>query len=86
MYSNLQILVKKSYCDRQKRAKLRNWRLQELDKEMDITVDTTSRERDYSEFLENLEEDEAYRENVNIYFGKKMEPHSQTSLIRAPWD
>ena len=54
-----------------KRQKLRNWRLQELDKEMDI-LPTTNYEKDFTEFLEDLEEDESFRQNVNIYFGKLL--------------
>ena len=63
-------MVKKSYGDKQRRNKLRNWKLQELDKEMDVSVNTVSRDRDYTEFLEDLEEDETYRQNVKIYHGK----------------
>lgn len=66
-------MVKKSYGDRQKRHKIRNWMLQELDKEMDVAINTASRERDYTEFLETLEEDETYRQNVNIYHGEIRE-------------
>ena len=50
---------------------MRNWKLQSLDKEIDGTC-TNSYERDYSEFIENLEEDESYRQNVNIFYGKKL--------------
>ena len=62
------MLIKKSYGDKQKRQKLRNWKLQELEKEMDTTK--CSHEKDYTEFLENLEEDETFRQNVNIYYGE----------------
>lgn len=58
-----------------KRNKLRNWKLQELDKEMDAQP-TTNYERDYTEFLENLEEDESFRKNINIYFGEKLLVHA----------
>ena len=61
--------MKKSYGDKQKRHKLRNWKLQQLDKEMDV-LPSKDYERDYNEFLENLEEDESFRQNVNIYFGE----------------
>jgi nonsense-mediated mRNA decay protein 3 len=62
------VLVKKSYGDKLKRHKLRNWKLQELDKEMDTVP--AAHNGDYIEFLENLEEDENLRQNVNIYFGE----------------
>ncbi len=65
-----QILVKKSYGDKQKRHKLRNWTLQHLNKEVEGVQSQTSYNRDYTEFLENLEEDQNFRENVNIYYSK----------------
>ncbi len=65
----LQVLVKKSYDDRHTRHKLRNWKLQSLDKEME-TIPTDSYEKDYSLFLEELEEDENFRQNVHIYYGE----------------
>ena len=64
------MLVKKSYGDKLKRHKLRNWKLHELDKEMEVLPSKEDHDRDYTEFLETLEEDEAFRQNVNIYFGK----------------
>lgn len=41
----------------------------ELDKEMDV-LRTKNYDEDFTEFLEDLEEDESFRQNVNIYFGK----------------
>ena len=61
--------MKKSYGDKQKRHKLRNWQLQQLDREMEAT-NQESYERDYTEFLEELEEDKMFRQNVNIYFSE----------------
>lgn len=66
------MLVKKSYGDKLKRHRLRNWKLQELDKEMEVLPTTTNYERDYVEFLEDLEEDEDFRQNINIYFGMSI--------------
>ena len=68
-----QVLVKKSYGDKVKRSKQRNWQLQMIDREMDVTVATTNEkgaEEDYEEFLEDLEEDTIYRKNVNIFFSE----------------
>lgn len=64
------VLVKKSYGDKRKRHKLRNWRLQQLDKEMDVSMTTADDERleqDYTAFLEELEEDKGLRKHINIY-------------------
>lgn len=65
----MQVLVKKSYGDKHKRHKLRNWQLQQLDREMEAT-NQENYERDYTEFLEDLEEDKQFRQNVDIYFSK----------------
>ena len=66
-----QLLVKKSYGGKRKRHKLRNWQLQQLDREMEAT-NQESYERDYTEFLEELEEDKLFRQNVNIYFSESV--------------
>ncbi|KAL7990964.1 hypothetical protein Chor_014394 [Crotalus horridus] len=58
------VLIKKSY-DRTKRQRRRNWKLKELQRDRD-NMDTDD-ERQYQDFLEDLEEDETIRKNVNIY-------------------
>jgi nonsense-mediated mRNA decay protein 3 len=70
------VLVKKSYGDKVKRSKQRNWQLQMIDREMDVTVATANEkgaEEDYEEFLEDLEEDMIYRKNVNIFFNPGLQ-------------
>ncbi len=62
----LQILVKKMYADSHRRNRKRKWKLQHLD---DNAIETASNDRDYADFLEDLEEDPVYRQNVNIYKG-----------------
>ena len=67
------MLIKKSYGDRQKRFKQRNWQLQMMDREMDATMATANQdaaEQDYHEFLEDLEEDKNYRKNINIFYSQ----------------
>ncbi|KAH7963315.1 hypothetical protein HPB52_020540 [Rhipicephalus sanguineus] len=59
------VLVKKVYGDRMSRCQRRRWKLQRL--QVDMETDTSSVARDYTDFLEDLEEDSAYRQNVNIY-------------------
>ncbi|XP_076457169.1 60S ribosomal export protein NMD3-like [Babylonia areolata] len=56
------ILVKKVY-DQPRRCRRRNWKLQR----MADTMDSESVQKDYTEFLEDLEEDPEMRQNVNIY-------------------
>uniref|UniRef100_A0A915JKI9 60S ribosomal export protein NMD3 n=1 Tax=Romanomermis culicivorax TaxID=13658 RepID=A0A915JKI9_ROMCU len=60
------ILVKKIY-DKQIRRKRRNWKLKRL---ADNAMDTESVENDFNEFLDDLEEDPAYRQHINIYKDK----------------
>ena len=68
----MQVLVKKSYGDKRRRHKQRNWQLEQLDKEMDVSTETRQEgyEQDYTECLDDLEEDKLFRKNVNIYFSK----------------
>ena len=68
----MQVLAKKSYGDKRRRHKQRNWQLEQLDKEMDVSTETRQEgyEQDYTEFLDDLEEDKLFRKNVNIYFSK----------------
>ena len=44
-----------------------------MDREMDVSMAATNQEgaeRDYEDFLEELEEDKSYRSNVNIFFSE----------------
>ncbi|XP_005109089.1 60S ribosomal export protein NMD3 [Aplysia californica] len=58
------MLVKKVF-DRNKRIRRRKWKLERFDGADE--ADTESVNRDFNDFLEDLEEDQAIRENVNIY-------------------
>ena len=62
-----QVLVRKSYGDKAKRAKQRNWQLQMMDREMDVTMATANQEGAEQDYQE---EDMGYRKNVNIYFSE----------------
>ncbi|GAB1609130.1 60S ribosomal export protein NMD3-like [Argonauta hians] len=64
------ILVKKMY-NRSKRNRLRNWKLKHV---LPDLVDTASDGMAYTEFLEDLEEDDGYRQNVNIFLDKNRTP------------
>merc|ERR1712117_24230 len=61
------IIVKKIYPDRVKRNRERNWRL----KKLGISRDSVSNDGDYTEFLEDLEEDAVMRSKINIYADKE---------------
>ena len=79
-----QVLVKKSYGDKQKRQKQRNWQLQMMDREFDVSMATANQElmeADYREFLEELEEDKMYRKNINIYFSGLLIPLVSSTIV-----
>uniref|UniRef100_A0A8C9R518 60S ribosomal export protein NMD3 n=3 Tax=Scleropages formosus TaxID=113540 RepID=A0A8C9R518_SCLFO len=76
------VLIKKSY-DRAKRVKRRNWKLREMERDRE-GMDTDD-ERQYQDFLEDLEEDEALRKNVNIFRdSSKIPVESDTDDDGAP--
>ncbi|KAG5269778.1 hypothetical protein AALO_G00206010 [Alosa alosa] len=76
------VLVKKSY-DRMKRVKRRNWKLKELERDREGMA--SDDERQYEDFLEDLEEDEALRKNVNIFRdANKIPVESDTDDDGAP--
>lgn len=76
------VLIKKSY-DRTRRVKRRNWKLQEMPRDRE-GMDSDD-ERQYQDFLEDLEEDEALRKNVNIYRdASKIPVESDTDDDGAP--
>ena len=61
------ILVKKIYGDKLLRHKKRKWRLNRLPIQKDGTSVGTIDDKEYLDFLEDLEEDPKSRENINIY-------------------
>lgn len=63
------ILVKKVFGDRMSRCQKRRWKLKRL--QLDMETETSSVARDYTEFLEELEEDAVYRQNVNVYLDRE---------------
>ncbi|TRY89070.1 hypothetical protein DNTS_009795 [Danionella cerebrum] len=76
------VLIKKSY-DSVRRARRRVWKLKEMDRERDAA--DTDDERQYTEFLEDLEEDEMLRKNINIFRdSSKIPVESDTEDDGAP--
>uniref|UniRef100_A0A4W3K2P1 60S ribosomal export protein NMD3 n=1 Tax=Callorhinchus milii TaxID=7868 RepID=A0A4W3K2P1_CALMI len=71
------------FYDRVKRIRRRNWKLKELDKDAgDMGSDI---DKQYLEFLEDLEEDDIIRKNVNIYRDSSKVPvESDTDDDCAP--
>ncbi|KAG8232287.1 hypothetical protein J437_LFUL011228 [Ladona fulva] len=65
------VLVKKFYGEKGVRSRKRQWKLKHLSE--DATYNNTNH-NDYQEFLEDLEEDPAYRQNINIYRSKVKKP------------
>lgn len=59
------VIVKKVFGDKTTRNRKRRWKLKHLHD--DLHMETASNERDYTDFLEDLEEDQITRQHVNIY-------------------
>ncbi|XP_023210923.1 60S ribosomal export protein NMD3-like, partial [Centruroides sculpturatus] len=74
------VLVKKVYCNQSSRHRKRKWKLKHLSSDMDL--DSQSDNKDYTEFLEDLEEDPLYRQNVNIY----VDPRKKTASMPIELD
>ena len=53
-----------------KRHKKRTWKLNRLNIDKDSASVASSQDKDYLDFLEDLEEDPKARENVNIFKGR----------------
>lgn len=63
------VIVKKAYGDKAHRNRRRKWKLKHLNDDLH-KLDSDSVLNEYTDFLEDLEEDPQYRENVNIYKDK----------------
>ncbi|CAG8570878.1 431_t:CDS:2 [Acaulospora morrowiae] len=65
------VLIKKSYPQRRKKNKQRNWKLKSLEKEQEEMAskkqDSEKMDLEYEMFLQDLEEDPELRQNVNLY-------------------
>lgn len=72
------VLVKKIYADKSIRHRRRQWKLKHLEVDDAASMDSTI-ERDYTEFLEDLEEDPVLRQNVNVYKDTKKTQESSTA-------
>ena len=68
----MQMLVKKSYGDKKKCHKQRMWYLQSLNKDKSAPMDEAAYEKDYYDFLEDLEEDKQFRQHVNIFRSERV--------------
>jgi len=66
------VLVKKYYVDKTVRNRKRRWRLKHME---DFPhMETESRNNEFEDFKEDLEEDETLRQHVNIYLDKNKIP------------
>lgn len=80
------VLVKKLYGDKLKRHKNRKWRLKRLDVDKDGASVATSDDKDYLDFLDDLEEDPKARENINIYKDARKEGNKNQAEMDADAD
>jgi nonsense-mediated mRNA decay protein 3 len=74
------VLVKKLYGDKLKRHKNRKWKLNRLNMDKEGGSVATIDDKDYLDFLEDLEEDPKARENVNIYKDERKVGASEEPL------
>ncbi|XP_072939936.1 uncharacterized protein [Epargyreus clarus] len=65
-------LVKKHYEDKAARRRARYWKLKRMAEEFNEGLSSTN--DDYNEFLDDLEEDPAFRQNINIFKDKDKIP------------
>jgi nonsense-mediated mRNA decay protein 3 len=65
----IKILVKKVYGNEKERQRKRKWKLNRLKVAQEGSI-ATSDDRDYQDFLKDIEEDSEIREHINIYKDK----------------
>ncbi|KAI5646392.1 NMD3 family domain-containing protein [Phthorimaea operculella] len=58
-------LVKKHYGERSARRRARNWKLKHMAEELHEGLSSSN--EDYNDFLDDLEEDPTFRQNINIF-------------------
>lgn len=78
------ILVRKSYPNRRKKSKPRNWKLQQLGKEEEEMLprkqDQARIENDLEMFMRDLEEDPEMRSTINIFKNAVMQQNKDISM------
>ena len=80
------ILVRKSYPQRRKKHKQRNWKIQQLAKEVDDMLprkqDVARIENDMEMFMRDIEEDPEFRSTINIFKDKDGKVISQPEAVQ----
>ncbi|KAJ4957660.1 hypothetical protein NE237_024771 [Protea cynaroides] len=80
------ILIKKSYEEKRqkRRGKPRPWKLKSLNMEVDISnrakIDEEKMNKEYEEFLKDLEENPELRFNISLYRNKEYQPSEMASV------
>lgn len=92
------VLVKKTYPNRRKKSKPRNWKLKSIAKEAEDNADAGAGrgalgrrggldsqrvEKDYELFLRDLEEDPELRSAINLYKHDAVDPHAKPAATTA---
>uniref|UniRef100_A0A2P2JQC7 60S ribosomal export protein NMD3 n=2 Tax=Rhizophora mucronata TaxID=61149 RepID=A0A2P2JQC7_RHIMU len=82
------ILIKKSYEEKRqrKRGKPRAWKLKSLNMEVDETKGRYEQDKinkEYEEFLRDLEENPELRFNISLYRNKEYQPSEMTSVTNG---
>ncbi|XP_043711315.1 60S ribosomal export protein NMD3-like [Telopea speciosissima] len=80
------ILIKKSYEEKRqkRRRKPRHWKLNSLNMEVDTStrgrIDEEKMNKEYEEFLKDLEENPELRFNISLYRNKEYQPSEMASM------
>ncbi|KAG1466214.1 hypothetical protein G6F56_004733 [Rhizopus delemar] len=76
------VLIRKSYPARKKKSKGRNWKLQQLSKEVDDMLprkqEQARNESEMEMFMRDIEEDPEFRANMNIFKNEKNNTEQPT--------
>ncbi|KAJ1674852.1 ribosome-binding protein, partial [Spiromyces aspiralis] len=84
------VLVKKSYGDRRRKRRNRNWKLRHLAKEESELVakkqEQDKLEADFEQFMRDLEEDPEYRHNINLYRNDNVDRHADDDIMQGESD
>lgn len=74
------VLVRKAYPARRKKTRQRNWKIQQLGKEVDEMLprkqDQAKIENDMELFMRDIEEDPEFRSTINIFKQENVQPQT----------
>ncbi|KAI0230254.1 ribosome-binding protein [Massospora cicadina] len=82
------VLIKKSYSNRRRKPRHRNWKIKSLVKEEEALtmrrVDQERAENDYEMFLRDIEEDPEFRASINLYKEERASRMEVDPILEEP--